>query len=119
MTTKITLTLPDDLYQTVKVEYPDINASAVLADALRAEIDRRKRLSELGGEMQDVTVTDDEGRTMIFTGAFLAEAPDGSSCVYLTKRHRIAVVAHGNGGSHVFDFDNLEQAANDMNLVCA
>lgn len=112
MATKITLTLPDELYLRVKHE-PDLNTSALLARCVEHELDRRESLAKLGAGMQDVECEDQEGRTVIFTGSLLASNGMGTAHVYLTKRKRIAVVVYYEAGVRIFDYDSLDDAAAD------
>ena len=111
---KMTVYLPDDLHERVKAQ-PDLNVSAVCQQALSRELDRLGYLDRLDhGEWLDVTLDTAAGR-VVFTGQLLAtEDYSEYPAVYLTSRHRYAVVVAERGEEAVYDFDSLDEALKDL-----
>jgi post-segregation antitoxin (ccd killing protein) len=109
----MTIYLPHELAERVKAE-DDLNVSGVCQEALEAELGRRARLTQLDEGMNRVTALKD-GVTVSFAGRRLA-SDDRGRTVYLTARHRIAIV--DNEGDGVWDYDNLDDAeAEDVDPV--
>jgi post-segregation antitoxin (ccd killing protein) len=114
---KITIYLPDDFGEILKMDHPDLNISAVCQEALREEMARRNQLAKLSEGMTRVVVyLDDRGTDAAFVGRELHYDGDRmpETTVYLTRQHRLAAYDHHNKRLHQFDaFDELANAYQD------
>lgn len=110
----MTVYLPDELHERVKA-VEDLNVSAVCQAALEDELDRRAALAKLdNGPWEDVVVeTDDQGR-VVFRGRHLAEGEMGYPRIYLTQRHRFAVLDTDRGCELLSDYDTLDEATDEL-----
>jgi post-segregation antitoxin (ccd killing protein) len=108
---KMTIYLPDDLAEKVK-GHEDLNVSSICQAALRAELNHREALANLGDGMERVELYDEgHGRDVAFYGKSVAYEQHTEQEAYLTKRKRIAVVDPNHLGLH--DFDTFEEFAEE------
>jgi post-segregation antitoxin (ccd killing protein) len=110
----MTIYLPDELHERVKAD-AGLNVSAVCQEALERELGVRQELTRQDGNMERVEVVtvdrDGEMLTFAFQGTLLHlfnHGADGSTTVYLTKRHRIAVHTEIGATQTLEDFDSLD-----------
>jgi post-segregation antitoxin (ccd killing protein) len=110
---KMTIYLSDELHERVKAD-GGLNVSAVCQEALERELGVRQELAKQDGNMERVEVTvdrDGEMFTFAFQGTLLHlfnHGSDGSTTVYLTRRHRIAVHTELGATQTLEDFDSLD-----------
>ena len=110
---KMTISVPDDLYEIVKAA--DFNASKVCQRALRDHVERLQRLAELGEGMQRVEVYLERlNSDAAFTGRLLAMT-DGRRNItvwaYLTSRNRIVI--YNDDTQDLDEFDTFDELASD------
>ena len=111
---KMTISVPDDLYEIVKAA--DFNASAVCQGALRDHVERLQRLAELGEGMERVEVYLERlNSNAAFTGRLLAMTDgrriNATAFAYLTSRNRIVI--YNDDTQDLDEFDTFDELASD------